>query len=110
MRRRVADVVSPRIAKYVAGLAIAASVTAVAIISLQPSRNATPASQTAERQAAQAQALTADSQAAGMQNPAYPSALNAFLVEHSEFTPAAGMNGMMSYVRVVGYNSEKPVR
>ena len=35
------------------------------------------------------------------------STLNTYLVEHSEFTPNAGMNGMMSYVRIVGYGNSK---
>ena len=33
--------------------------------------------------------------------------LNAYLVEHSEFSPTSGMNGVMSYVRFVGYDSEQ---
>ena len=33
--------------------------------------------------------------------------LNAYLVEHSEFSPTSSMNGVMSYVRFVGYDSEQ---
>jgi hypothetical protein len=33
--------------------------------------------------------------------------LNLYMVEHSEFTPTSRMNGMMSYVRIVGYDSEQ---
>lgn len=33
--------------------------------------------------------------------------LNLYLIEHGEFMPASRMNGMMSYVRFVGYDSNK---
>ena len=33
--------------------------------------------------------------------------LNAYLVEHSEFSSTTNMNGVMSYVRFAGYDSEK---
>ncbi|MCG6976382.1 MAG: sigma-E factor negative regulatory protein [Acidiferrobacterales bacterium] len=33
--------------------------------------------------------------------------LNAYLVEHSEFSSTTSMNGVMSYVRFAGYDSEK---
>ena len=39
--------------------------------------------------------------------PEAESALNAYLVEHNEFAPTSGMNGMLPYVRVVGYDSDK---
>lgn len=32
-------------------------------------------------------------------------ALNGFLVEHGEFTPASGMNGLASYAKFVSYDS-----
>jgi len=81
------------------GLAIAASVAAVAIISLQPAltptaqlAKVTPSPDGAEvAQVASRQAL-----------PEQQRALNAYLVHHAEFTPAAGMNGMLSYVPVIG--------
>jgi hypothetical protein len=37
--------------------------------------------------------------------PEQQNALNPYLMQHGEFTPAAGMNGMLSYVRVVGRHS-----
>ena len=37
--------------------------------------------------------------------PEQQSALNPYLVQHGEFTPAAGMNGLLSYVRVIGRDS-----
>lgn len=88
--------------KLGAGLAIAASVAAVAIISLQPvltptaqlakvapSRNNAPVSQLASSDSRQAL-------------PEQQQALNAYLVHHAEFTPAAGMNGILTYVPLVG--------
>lgn len=33
--------------------------------------------------------------------------LNAFLVEHGEFTPMPNMNGLMAYARFVSYDSER---
>lgn len=33
--------------------------------------------------------------------------LNAYLVEHNEFAPSAGVGGMLPYVRVVGYDSQR---
>ncbi len=111
----------PRMARLAAGLAIAASVATVAIVSLQPpkegSRTAVQARASAGRAADRR--LAAASLAAGVrQSPAgarterasYQDALNAFLVEHGEVTPPAGMNGMMSFVRVVGYRNENSRR
>ncbi len=108
MRRRFTDVVTPRFAKFAAGLAIAASVAAVAIVSLQPAGNGVPAGQIADSSAASAALASAST--GKPERAAYQNALNAFLVEHSEFTPAAGMNGMMSYVRVVGYSNDNSGR
>jgi sigma-E factor negative regulatory protein RseA len=34
-------------------------------------------------------------------------ALNIYLVEHNEFAPTSGVSGMLPYVRVVGYDSER---
>lgn len=83
-----------------AGVAIAATVAAVAILNLRPVLSPTgleaksaPAGAAANAQVAQVKPLPPDKQ----------QALNPYLVQHGEFTPAAGMNGMSSYVRVVGH-------
>lgn len=85
------------LAKYVAGGAIAATVAAVAVLALQPvstglttarSPNASP-----------------ESTRVAEATPSAPNAqqvLNPYLVRHGEYAPVAGMNGMISYVRVVG--------
>lgn len=82
-----------------AGMAIAATVAAVAIVNLRPvlspaglEAKAVPAAGSAGTQVAEVKPLPPDKQ----------QALNPYLVQHGEFTPAAGMNGMSSYVRVVG--------
>jgi len=115
MRRRSYGLVTPRMAKFAAGLAIAASVATVAIISLQPARNGVQtraqAVKTADSQVAAASLASAvPPPAAPTERAAYQDALNAFLVEHGEVTPPAGMNSMMSFVRVVGYRNENSHR
>ena len=115
MRRRSYQDAIPRVAKLAAGLAIAASVATVAVISLQPKAQMQTAAR-AEIQAGRAadHRIAAASLAAGVapaaraqtEPAAYQDALNAFLVEHGEVTPPAGMGGMMSFVRLVGYRNE----
>jgi sigma-E factor negative regulatory protein RseA len=94
---------SPRVLKFTAGLAIAASVATVAILNLPPlvSPVAIPIARNTAGPAA-GKSTVADAR----QTPAEQrSALNPYLVQHGEFTPAAGMNGMLSYVRVVDRDS-----
>ena len=86
---------SRSVLKLGAGLAIAASVAAVAILNLPPVLNPADAP-LAKRSPGTA---VADARQA---EPAQQNALNPYLMQHGEFTPAAGMNGMLSYVRVVG--------
>ena len=86
---------SRSVLKLGAGLAIAASVAAVAILNLPPVLNPADAP-LAKRTPGTA---VADARQA---EPAQQNALNPYLMQHGEFTPAAGMNGMLSYVRVVG--------
>jgi hypothetical protein len=85
--------------KFTAGLAIAASVATVALLNLPPL--VSPSSVPIARQAT-GKSTVAD---ARQTPPEQRSALNPYLVQHGEFTPAAGMNGMLSYVRVVGRDS-----
>lgn len=111
IRRRFSGIITPRLGKLVAGLAIAASVATVAIVSLQPAKNEVQARRVADHQVASASLASAvPAPVAPTERAAYQDALNAFLVEHGEVTPVAGMNGMMSYVRVVGYRNENSHR
>jgi len=85
-----------RLLKLSAGLAIAASVATVALLNLPPlvSPSAVPiAHQTTGK------STVADARQAPLDQRRV---LNPYLVQHGEFTPAVGMNGMLSYVRVVG--------
>ncbi len=96
----------PRYSRAAAGLAIAASVAAAAIITLQPlSPSGAPESPMALQKSP---ALAVVSEPAKLAKPQRQGTLNTYLVEHSEFTPNAGMNGMMSYVRIVGHGNSKP--
>ena len=95
----------PAYTRVAAGMAIAASVAAVAIFTLQPlSPSSAPSSQIALQNPPPALAAPA---AVRPVQAAPRGTLNTYLVEHSEFTPNAGMNGMMSYVRIVGHGNNK---
>jgi hypothetical protein len=89
--------------KLGAGLAIAASVAAVAIINLQPVL--APTTQLAKVTPPQKGSGAGTELASSESQQALPEqqqVLNAYLVHHAEFTPAAGMNGILTYVPVVG--------
>jgi sigma-E factor negative regulatory protein RseA len=90
---------TPRLLKFSAGLAIAASVATVALLNLPP---LIPTSSVPIARLVTGKSTVAN---ARQTPPEQRSALNPYLVQHGEFTPAAGMNGMLSYVRVVGRDS-----
>jgi len=91
--------IASRLLKLTVGLAIAASVATVAILNLPPlvSPSVVPIALHATGKSTVADARQTPSE--------QQSALNPYLVQHGEFTPAAGMNGMLSYVRVIGRDS-----
>lgn len=98
-RAGFSDFFTPRrTLKLGAGFAIAASVAAIAILNLPPA----PGLDTAPVASRTPGVAVANAPQA---EPAQQNALNPYLMQHGEFTPAAGMNGMLSYVRVVGRNS-----
>jgi len=89
-----------RVGRIAAGMAIAASVAAVAILNLSPelapsalsiAKNPVSAPKTS---VAQTRALPPEQQRA----------LGPYLVHHGEIAPAAGLNGMLPYVRVVSHD------
>ena len=95
--------------RYAGTLAIAASVAAIAVASVQwfnrPVSTPTPslaAVQPAPDSFIRAGTTRWDTK---QKEPGAESALNAFLVEHNEFAPTSGIGGMMPYVRVVGYDN-----
>ncbi len=99
-------------ARWVGGAAIAASVAAVAVVGMRD-LNGLPGAAAAQLLAQNAPAVqkgdvlrTSDTEWKTI-SPEVRNDLNEYLVEHSEFNPASRMNGMMSYVRVVGHDSEQ---
>lgn len=109
-----ATVISPRwparsVAKGAAGLALAASVAAIAVFGLDlgpaPGPGDRALAWTPEKQGAQDDYLRAEM--TPMPQPEWDNRLNVLLVEHNAFSPASGMNGMMSSVRLAGYGNSK---
>jgi sigma-E factor negative regulatory protein RseA len=90
-----------RLGKVVGGLAIAATVATVAILNfptpLTPSRDTAPV---ASNRPATAVAARTEARPSAATHP-----LNAYLVEHNEFAPTAGMGNMLPYVRSVKHDN-----
>jgi len=93
---------TPKVLKFTAGVAIAASVAAVAILNLSPL--VSPSSLTAARSTpgSAARSMVAKTRPAA---PAQQRVLNPYLVHHAEFSSASSVNGMSAYARVVGRDS-----
>ena len=93
--------------KQVAGVAIAASVTGVAIIGVQ-SLNGADSAPTAIPMASQQEYLRMEPTlvAEGKEKPTQNSdALNPYLVNHNEYSANSGIQGMLPYVRIVGHKA-----
>lgn len=94
--------------KQVAGLAIAASVTGVAIISVQ-NMNGVDGAPTVAPLAQQqdyirmAPAMLAKSEQRKEKAAQSNDSLNAYLVNHNEYSANTGIQGMLPYVRIVGH-------
>ena len=87
--------------KPVAGVAVAASVAVIAVLSLQSIRTEVPSSTPAVASAPAAQDyLRAEIKAPPAGSPHAPQSLNAYLVNHNEY---AVNRGMLPYVRLVGH-------
>lgn len=94
--------------RWVAGMAVAASVAAVAIVGVRsfgPDQGGAP--QLFAQSVESADYLRNDGIRWQAVSTDVENDLNMYLVQHSEFTPATGMNGVMSYVRFVGYDTKK---
>ncbi len=93
------------------GLAIAASVAAVAIIGLQqlqaPKPEILASIQSPQSLPAASQAVRVSGSRWDTIQPEAENTLNTYLIEHNEFSPASGIGGMMPYVRIVGYDASK---
>jgi len=108
----------PPLTKQVAGLAIAASVAAIAIFSVQ-SLAPKPATDPFNAQVAQvAQVvpptmpgnlahLAAATEPSPAQRAAMRDNLNPYLVNHNEYSVSSGMQGVLPYARIVSYESNQ---
>lgn len=98
-----------KITRYAGTFAIAASVAAIAVASVQWFNRpaSAPVAPLAAVQPAPDNFIRAGATRWDMkqEEPETESALNAFLVEHNEFASSSGIGGMMPYVRVVGYDN-----
>lgn len=91
------------IARIAGGGAIAATVATVAILALQPTSTTLVTADNAASSTGQTRLAEANPPASNAQQ-----VLNPYLVRHGEYAPVAGMNGMISYVRVVGRTTVAP--
>ncbi len=92
------------LAKPVAGLALAASVAALAILGvnvLRSERPSTPATVVAQRAPADGGSLRWN-----VGQPGVEARLNGYLVSHSEYL-GNGLRGLLPYARIVGYEGRE---
>ncbi len=102
-----------------AGFAAAASVAAVAILSLQTIQPASGPTAASPARLAASVGISNSTTTVASSNPSATVApvsaavadpedrLNLYLVGHNEFMPTAGMGGMLPYVRVVAHTQDK---
>lgn len=97
---------SRRLAKQVAGVAIAATVAGAAVIALRPQGPTVtaPANQLASVRPDVPRAMPVGATRWETLSPELENTLNAYLMEHGEFTPQSGLNGLTSYARFVSYD------
>ena len=100
-----------RFFKPMAGLAVAASVAVVAVLSLQSVRQADPSAGPALATAPVGDSETPVDVAPMLANStpnvsADTQNLDIYLVNHNEFAVNRGMQGMLPYVRLVGHDSQ----
>lgn len=92
--------------KFVAGLAVAATVAGVAIGSLNwfsPAQTSSPTLVAAAP--GQADYVRTSGTRWQVNDPKLEDDLNVYLVEHGGFAGSSGMNGVRSYVKVAGYDN-----
>lgn len=107
--------VHPRLrtfARPMAGLAVAASVAVVAVMSLQTTREdevSVPAQSIATLPAPEGYLRVKDD-TSGLVSAAADHKLDAYLVNHNEYAANRGMQGMLPYVRLVGHDMRPSVQ
>ena len=94
--------VSLKLMKQAAGLAVAASVATVAVMSVQTSQIAEHDSNTSIARIEQPKIDASAIAQARLRNQAVQSKLSGYLVNHNEYSVSARMQGMMPYMRIVG--------
>jgi sigma-E factor negative regulatory protein RseA len=100
------------VARWAGGLALAASVTGIAIFGLQslaPNGTGSGSAQLAivADPPAQGQLVPSGVVNWGAGRPEVARLLNAYLVEHNEVMPTSDIKGVMTYGHVVGYEESK---
>lgn len=96
-----------RVVRLAGTLAIAASVAALAIVGVQWIHQPVPTQQLASNQPETAKIIRSGTTRWDMKEPETESALNAYLIEHDEFSSTSGIGGMLPYVRAVSYDNNK---
>lgn len=91
--------------RLTAGLAIAASVAVVAVVSFKSTL--LPGSDPVSAVATAPAASPSPAPQTQLARTSPDSSLSALLVKHNEFSRATNMNGMISYVRVVSQNGDQ---
>lgn len=99
-------------ARWAGGLALAASVTGIAIFGLQsltPNETGSGPAQLAivADPPVQGQLVSSGAMNWGAGRPEVARLLNAYLVEHNEVMPTSDIKGVMTYGHVVGYEESK---
>jgi sigma-E factor negative regulatory protein RseA len=96
--------------KQVAGLAIAASVTAIAIVGVQTMNSIGPQPAAAPMAGKQEYMRIEPTLVAGAEEKneeGTENRLTPYLVNHNEFSSNRGMQGVLPYVRIVGHQTDK---
>ncbi|MEN8761360.1 MAG: sigma-E factor negative regulatory protein [Thiogranum sp.] len=94
--------------KPVAGLAVAASVAVVAVLAVTSVRE--PAVETGARVASSqnvAPAVSGGEETWERIEPRIDKRMSAYLVNHNEYAASRGVQGVMPYVRIVGYENNR---
>lgn len=96
--------------RWTRGLALAASVAAIAILSvqwLQPGDSDSQPAQVAVAPVTPTKIMSVDMARWDAAEPEVTHLLNTYLVEHNEMMPTADMKGVMTYGRFVGYDEKR---
>lgn len=94
----------------VAGLAVAASVAVIAVLSLQSAREEEPALPAVATAPASTDYIRAGDQAPPAVSPGTEKNLDIYLVNHNEYAANRGMQGMLPYVRIVSHEMNSDSR